>query len=248
MKKLIFTLKILFVLAILVKPSILLAGAVDKNVDPKMVCITQTAEFEKKYKIKKHLLTTISNVETGRFDSEMQRMATWPWTVNVGGKGFYYKSKKEAIKAVKQFQKDGIKSIDVGCMQINLSYHKDAFKNLDEAFEPAINVEYGAKFLKKLHAEMGGDWSEAAKSYHSRNPEKSAIYNKKLVQIYKDIKPYIDFDVASVTKEMKATRKIKIASKFSRKNPVIREKKVDTSANEWRMAKLEEYNLRKASK
>ena len=53
----------------------------------------------------------------------------WPWTVNQAGKSFYLKSKQEAIAKVKELQAQGHTNIDVGCMQINLAYHPDAFEN-----------------------------------------------------------------------------------------------------------------------
>jgi len=51
----------------------------------------------------------------------------WPWTINAQGKGQFFKTKAEAVKAIKNLQAQGVKSIDVGCMQINLSYHGKAF-------------------------------------------------------------------------------------------------------------------------
>ncbi|HJO71542.1 MAG: hypothetical protein QF450_07035 [Rhodospirillales bacterium] len=55
----------------------------------------------------------------------------------------------------------GVRNIDVGCMQVNLLYHKDAFATLEEAFEPASNAAYAARFLKDLYA-TSGSWSAAA--------------------------------------------------------------------------------------
>lgn len=86
-------------------------------------CMNATIELEKEYQIQEHLLTTISSVETGRWDAATRQNVAWPWTVNAMGKGTFYPSKAEAIRAVKKLQAQGVKSIDVGCMQINLSYH-----------------------------------------------------------------------------------------------------------------------------
>ena len=60
----------------------------------------------------------------------------WPWTINVEGKGFHFKTKRDAIRFVKDQMTAGKESIDVGCMQINLKYHPDAFTSLDQAFSP----------------------------------------------------------------------------------------------------------------
>ena len=149
------------------------ASEYPKYVDDEEVCTIAAQQFEKKYQIKKHLLSTITNVESGRWNQEHQRNMAWPWTVNAQGKGRYFETKREAIAEVKRLQAKGVKSIDVGCMQINLAYHPDAFENLDQAFNPYKNVEYGAKFLKKLYAQKGYDWNKAATAYHSSLPRKA---------------------------------------------------------------------------
>ena len=72
----------------------------------------------------------------------------------------------EAVEAVKELQRRGTRNIDVGCMQINLLYHSDAFDSIESAFEPSINVAYGAKYLSALHNETGS-WFTAVRRYHS---------------------------------------------------------------------------------
>lgn len=73
-------------------------------------------------------------------------------------------------------------------MQINLAYHPDAFKSVEEAFDPEKNVEYGAKFLKNLYANRDNDWIKAAMAYHSSVPRKAQRYKKKLVSAYEMVK------------------------------------------------------------
>lgn len=102
----------------------------------------------KKYQIKEHLLTTISSVETGRWNAKTKQKVAWPWTVNAQGKGTYFETKAQAVREVKRLQKAGVKSIDVGCMQINLAYHPDAFKSVEEAFDPEKTLNTGQNFWK----------------------------------------------------------------------------------------------------
>lgn len=149
-------------------------------VDEDFVCLSATLKAEEKYQIQKHLLTSISNVETGRWNKRLQQKAAWPWTVNVKGKGYFYKTKAEAVAAVKNWQKRGYKSIDVGCMQVNLRFHGKKFASLEEAFDPEKNVDVAARFLKKRH-QSRGDWMKAATDYHSKRPSKARAYKKKLL-------------------------------------------------------------------
>jgi hypothetical protein len=58
--------------------------------------------------------------------------------------------------------------VDVGCMQVNLHYHPDAFASLDDAFDPTSNADYGAQLLVQLYqAEARGRWDIAVGLYHS---------------------------------------------------------------------------------
>jgi hypothetical protein len=122
-----------------------------------------------------HLLAAISTTETGRFHQGLGMLVPWPWTINVEGKGYYFNSKAEAIAATQKFLGQGKRSIDVGCMQVNLKHHAKAFRNLNEAFDPATNVGYAARFLSTNYAEMG-NWIKAAAAYHSRTTSKGNSY------------------------------------------------------------------------
>ena len=103
-------------------------------------------------------------------------------------KGQFFKTKAEAVKAIKKLQAQGVKSIDVGCMQINLSYHGKAFKSIEDALDPQKNVTYAAKYLKSLYLKKGKDWLKAAMAYHSTTPHKAQRYKKKIVSAYEVVR------------------------------------------------------------
>ncbi|MBQ7304259.1 MAG: transglycosylase SLT domain-containing protein [Alphaproteobacteria bacterium] len=155
--------------------------------DDTELCSLVAARMEDKYAIKTHLLQTISSVETGLWDYNKEKFVSWPWTINVNGKGKHFKTKDEAVAEVKRLPAKGVKNIDVGCMQISLKYHANAFDSVEDAFEPEKNVEYSAKFLKKLYAKRK-DWQKAAMDYHSKIPSKGVKYKKKLVKRFEKIK------------------------------------------------------------
>lgn len=149
-------------------------------------CVQYFNYFERKHEIPKDLLHSISLQESGRRHKEKNINMPWPWTVNVEGKGFFFDTKKEAVSFVLSEIKEGKKSIDVGCMQINLKHHPDAFKNISEAFEPKFNIEYGAKFLKEKFEQLN-DWDKAIAHYHSANPQFGVKYQQSVVNIAKGI-------------------------------------------------------------
>ena len=234
----------LLILLMLIQP--VQAQAYSEVRDDALVCMDATQKFEKKYQIKEHLLTTISSVETGRWNAKTKQKVAWPWTVNAQGKGTYFETKAQAVREVKRLQKAGVKSIDVGCMQINLAYHPDAFKSVEEAFDPEKNVEYGAKFLKNLYANRDNDWIKAAMAYHSSVPRKAQRYKKKLVSAYEMVKQaQNNLNTKLFGKvEQPKTKKLETESVYAKNKRRI-EQTVAQKANAWRQAKMEEYRKNK---
>lgn len=85
-------------------------------------------------------------------------------------------------------QLKGIKSIDVGCMQVNLYYHPNAFHNLTDAFDPDKNVAYAARFLTGLKNEHAS-WRTAVAHYHSANPIHHIAYRQNVLGVWdRDLK------------------------------------------------------------
>jgi hypothetical protein len=123
------------------------------------------------------LLPSIARVESGRLDAATGKVRPWPWTINVDGVGYFFDSKSEVIAAVQAFQAKGKRSIDVGCMQVNLMHHPKAFADLDEAFDPGTNARYAVKFLTGLYQQTR-DWPLATAWYHSSTPEFGEEYQR----------------------------------------------------------------------
>jgi Transglycosylase SLT domain len=71
----------------------------------------------------------------------------------------------------------------VGCLQVNLMHHPEAFATLDEAFDPAANVAYAARFLHELFAESQ-DWAQAAAAYHSRRTDLGIAYLQQVLAVW----------------------------------------------------------------
>ena len=125
------------------------------------------------------LLPAIARVESGRLDPATGRVRPWPWTINVDGAGSFFATKAEAVAAVVALQARGVRSIDVGCMQVNLRHHPAAFPSLDAAFDPAANAAYAMRFLGSLHAQTN-DWNLATAMYHSQTQERGEDYQRRV--------------------------------------------------------------------
>ncbi len=154
-------------------------------------CGAETARQEKAQGIPDRLLHAISLVESGRWDSESRASFAWPWTVMAEGEGRFLPSKAAAIAEVRKLQAAGVRNIDVGCMQVNLLAHPDAFASLDEAFEPATNVGYAARFLVGLH-DSTQNWPTAGAYYHSQTPNLAAAYKARLISTWDNARQHPD--------------------------------------------------------
>ncbi|MEO0912713.1 MAG: transglycosylase SLT domain-containing protein [Pseudomonadota bacterium] len=126
------------------------------------------------------VLHAITLTETGR---QMEgRHRAWPWTVNMEGVGKWFATRAEAQAYVDQHFARGARSFDIGCFQINYRWHGNAFRSVEEMFDPLTNARYAAAFLSRLHGETGS-WSKAAGAYHSRTPKYATRYAKRFDRI-----------------------------------------------------------------
>jgi hypothetical protein len=147
---------------------------------PGMQCRRAIDQAERTVKLPDQLLAAIGRVESGRWDPESNNWHPWPWTINFGGEGRFFETKKQAIAAVRILQAQGVTSIDVGCMQVNLMFHPNAFASLDQAFDPPSNALYAAHFLHELF-DQTNDWKRAAGLYHSATPQLGADYRRRVL-------------------------------------------------------------------
>jgi hypothetical protein len=134
---------------------------------------------EQQFGVPAGLLLAIGRVESGRWDPALGRVIPWPWAVDVNGEGRQFDNGSEAVSATRAAQADGQHSIDVGCFQINLLNHPDAFPNLNQAFDAPANAQYAARFLASLQERLG-NWQDAVAAYHSATPELGVPYRQRV--------------------------------------------------------------------
>ncbi len=148
------------------------------------LCTAAIGAAQTRFKLPGGLLGTIAKVESGRPINSMSDVRAWPWTINADGKGYFFQSKAAAVAWAKQGMTRGVNFMDVGCMQVDLQMHPGAFRSLDEAFDPAHNVTYGARYLQRLHdSDAGGNWYIAVGLYHSHTPYLAAEYRGRVAAV-----------------------------------------------------------------
>jgi hypothetical protein len=158
------------------------------QLSPGLQCRQAIQAAEAAAGIPERLLAAIGRVESGRREADGS-INPWPWSINVEGKDRIFDSKAEAVGAVQALQARGVRSIDVGCMQVNLMYHPDAFATLNDAFDPVMNARYAARFLVQLR-ERTGSWQTATAWYHSATPELGADYQRKVMAVWPEEKAH----------------------------------------------------------
>jgi hypothetical protein len=148
--------------------------------DPSVICdqVAQLAAQQTGVPIS--VLKAISLTETGR--KHGRRFRPWPWTVNMEGAGHWFDTRAEAKAYVDKEFARGARSFDIGCFQINYKWHGDAFRSIDEMFDPLPNALYAARFLQQLRAEQGS-WGKAAGAYHSRTKQYADGYQARFERI-----------------------------------------------------------------
>ena len=150
------------------------------------LCATAVHQAERTHRLPRSMLGAIAKVESGRHHDARGEVFAWPWTVTAEGRGRYLPSKTAAIAEVEALQARGVRSIDVGCLQINLHYHPNAFETLEAAFDPAENARAAARLLVALRGAWGS-WARAVGNYHSNTPTLSGPYRVKVYRtMYRD--------------------------------------------------------------
>jgi len=128
------------------------------------------------------LLFAIGEVETGRQNLITGQVEPWSWSTNMAGASHYFGSETEAIDWTAMQLALGQRSIDVGCFQINLMHHPDAFITLEEAFDPLANARYAAHFLWSLYR-RSANWQVATAQYHSADPARGGPYGARVFAV-----------------------------------------------------------------
>lgn len=168
-------------------------GGIDKEFQESRKCSSAFSYFEQKYKLPINSLHSISLQETAKKHTKHDIAIVWPWTVmnNQEGKGYHFSTQQEAIRYVRKQFMIGNNNLDVGCMQINLKHHPEAFSSLSQAFSPRKNINYGAYFLNENFKKLGSI-DKAIGRYHSATEALATKYHSSVIKIKQNMSQYHD--------------------------------------------------------
>ena len=154
------------------------------NIKKLNLCENTIENIEIQTEIPKGLLLSIGKAEAIR--KIKNKFVIWPWTLNHAGKSMFFDTKKQMRNYVFKNLKRNDFNIDVGCMQINIKWHKNNFKKISDMFEVDPNISYAASFLQQLKNKYGS-WDKAIKHYHSSDPKKNKPYLIKVKSFWKKV-------------------------------------------------------------
>ena len=123
-------------------------------------CEAEILRAAERYGVPAGILYAVGLTETGNKGS------LHPNALNIEGRAVFARSRQHAMAEFQRARRDGIKLIDLGCMQINHHYHSDRFTSAEQMLDPHRNVDYAARFLVELKARHGS-WSMAVARYHA---------------------------------------------------------------------------------
>ena len=105
----------------------------------------------------------------------------WPWTLNVAGRGFFFRTREDAYGAMRALIAAGRSDFDVGIMQINWRYHHQRFASPWDALSPATNVRVAESILNENY-QSTRSVAKAIAYYHSANPAPGSAYLARFVR------------------------------------------------------------------
>ena len=111
------------------------------------------------------VLYAIALQESGRSINGKHR--PWPWTLNIGGRGYYFESFGAAcVRLTDTLKTTSARRVDVGLGQINIGYHGHRVKEPCDLLNPYLNLAIAGQILTEQHR-PGQDWLITMGKYHS---------------------------------------------------------------------------------
>jgi soluble lytic murein transglycosylase-like protein len=134
------------------------------------------------------LFYAVALAESGTRVDALGAMRPWPWTLNVQGDGRFYPSRRVATLAFEDALVSGRTSVDVGLMQVNWRYHRQALGHVAGALDPYRNLDVAAAILTACH-ETHRDWWAAVGCYHAPNdPARAERYSRRVRSLWRGLR------------------------------------------------------------
>ncbi|SAL80987.1 lytic transglycosylase catalytic [Caballeronia terrestris] len=105
----------------------------------------------------------------------------WPWTLNVAGRGFFFRTREDAYRAIRYLISNDRPDFDIGLLQISWKYHSKRFASAWDALAPATNIRVAEDILNENYR-LTHSAVKAVAYYHSANPAPGREYLARFVK------------------------------------------------------------------
>ncbi|MGR3617470.1 MAG: lytic transglycosylase domain-containing protein [Paracoccaceae bacterium] len=160
------------------------ANSLGRTLAPEKSCTATISKAAHDNDVPNNLLRAIALVESG-VSHNGGNSKPWPWSINFRGESHRFPDQQTAERFAYELFMAGERNFDIGCFQINFAWHGQNFRTVEEMFDPHLNAQYAAKFLKQLYFEHE-DWMAATGAYHSRTEDLATSYIHKILAVMED--------------------------------------------------------------
>lgn len=140
-----------------------------------------------------NLLYAIALQESRRLSTD-NLARPWPWTLNINGSARRFETRQELEEALQDLLNQGIRSIDVGLMQVNLKHHANRVDNPLDLVDPETNIRVAASILKDSLASTSDYILGVGRYHHWKNESVSRAYGTEVVALAERLKAHFSGD------------------------------------------------------
>lgn len=135
-----------------------------------------------------YILYAVALVESAQINDRLA--APWPWALNRQGRAIIPSSRFEARGILNEALNKGIRSIDVGLMQVNVRWNGHRVRRPDDLLDPETNIRVGADVLTEAIDSAPGDLALGIGRYHTgwRNDADAYRYGRHVLAIAQQIR------------------------------------------------------------
>jgi hypothetical protein len=135
-----------------------------------------------------YILYAVALVESSQINEHLA--APWPWALNRQGRPIIPSSRLEARGILNEALNKGIRSIDVGLMQVNVRWNGHRVHRPDDLLDPETNIRIGADVLTEAIDSAPGDLALGIGRYHTgwRNDADAYRYGRRVLAIAQQIR------------------------------------------------------------
>jgi hypothetical protein len=135
-----------------------------------------------------YILYAVALVESAKVSKRVAK--PWPWALNRQGRPFIPSSLTEAKDILGGSLAKGIRSIDVGLMQVNVRWQGHRVRQPEDLLDPETNLKVGADVLAEAIGSAPGNLVLGIGRYHAgfRDAERAYRYGRRVLAVAQKIR------------------------------------------------------------